>query len=128
MAPAPPRPGPAPIAGSAMCPTRGSRQAARGAAAAPASRPRSPGGGGSGAEVAPRPGEVSEAPQAALPHPPPARAAGSSGPAAALTDAQHGKVRPLHAPGRPAALPGRRERHLAGTGEGGLSLARPAPS
>lgn len=120
MAPAPPRPGSAPIAGSAMCPTRGSRQAARGAAAAPASRPRSPGGGSSGAEVAPRPGEVSEAPQAALPHPPPARAAGSSGPAAALTDAQHGKVRPLHAPGPPCRAPRAAGAALGGHGRGGI--------
>lgn len=117
MAPAPPRPGPAPIAGAAMCPTRGSRQAARGAAAAPASRPRSPGGG---AEVAPRPGEVSEAPQPALPHPPPARAAGSGGPAAAPTDAQHGKVSPLHAPGPPCRAPRAAGAALGGDGRGGI--------
>lgn len=120
MAQAPPRPGPAPIAGTAMCPTRGSRQAARGAAAAPASCPRSLGGG---AEVAPRPGEVSEALQPALPHPPPARAAGSGCPAAVPTDGKHGKVSPLHAPGPPCCAPraaGAARAALGGDGRGGI--------
>lgn len=118
MAPAPPLRGPAPIAGIAMCPTRGSRQAARVAAAAPASRPRSPGGGG--AEVAPRPGEVSEAPQPALPHPPPARVAGSGGPTAAPTDVQHGKACPPHAPGPPCRAPWAAGAALGGDGCGGI--------
>lgn len=114
-----PRPGPAPIAGIAMCPTRGSRQAARVAAAAPASRPRSPGGGG-GAEVAPRPGEVSEALQPALPHPPPAPVAGSGSPTAAPADVQHGKVSPLHAPGPPCRAPWAAGAALGGDRRGGI--------
>nr|XP_054498329.1 putative uncharacterized protein encoded by MAPKAPK5-AS1 [Agelaius phoeniceus] len=101
-----------------MCPTRGSRQAARGAAAAPASCPRSLGGGG--AEVAPRPGEVSEALQSALPHPPPARAAGSGCPAAAPTDGKHGKVSLFHAPGPPCRAPRAAGAALGGDGRGGI--------